>query len=197
MNELFVPAQVKGKQFDVAAERGFEQAEESTTFYQHAKERLLDVNNWDKTCGLPSTTFKLINAKNQEIIGPAKVHDFIRINIPGPGSMQGEGYDWVTIVSIDEQTKAEEQILSMTVRPAPHPQKPFGPVAHFFSNRSSSTFQVIKRGHQVLAEIHGRNELANPEGHLFDRLRNKLIAFGAKIGFSYPQWKLLAEGLVR
>ncbi len=58
---------------------------------------------------------------------------------------------------------------------------------------------MVKRsGSKVLAEVHGRNEEPNDDvDGIFDGLRNAMVGYAAKLGFSVPQWKLLAEGLVK
>jgi hypothetical protein len=62
---------------------------------------------------------------------------------------------------------------------------------------ATSTFQVKRIGNCVSAEEHGRNEVPNLEtGHLLDNIRNAIVSAGAKIGFSYPQWKSLVSGLL-
>ena len=45
--------------------------------------------------------------------------------------------------------------------------------------------------------MHGRNEEANTaESDFFDGLRNMAVGYSAKMGLSFPQWKLLVEGIV-
>lgn len=196
-NEL-IPKQCKGGQMDAVANCSLNSATEAVSFFEVVKNRLLNVNDWDEVCQAPSSTFRLLNAKNQRLERLAQVGDFIRINIPGPGTKLGKGFDWVTIESIDERFLPDGELLSMTVRPCSHPLHPDGITAHFFSASATSTFQVRRLNDSVSAAVHGRNELANTHfGNVFDKIRNWMVAFGAKLGFSYPQWKLLVEGLIR
>ncbi len=197
MNSTIIPKQETGSKMDVVARTELDSIADAVYFFQIVKQRLLNVNQWDDICKLTSTTFKLINAKNQAIVGLAKQDDYIQINIPGPGTKLGEGYDWVRIEKIYEQLAENAELLSITVRPCNHPLKP-NHTAHFFHPIATSTFQVKRIDHVIYAEIHGRNELPNnKEGVWLDRIRNTFVALSAKLGFSYPQWKLLAEGLVR
>lgn len=193
-----IPDQKIGQKLDLSANAFFNSKTEAVTFYEVAKNRLLNVNQWDEVCLSPSAMFKLMNDKGQEIAGLVKEGDYIRINIPGPGTSVGDGYDWVKVESLIEREFAEYEVISLTVRPAHHPLKPFGGVAHFFTNQASSTFQIKRNGTVVFAEIHGRNELVNNKtSKIFDNIRNTLVGLAAKLGMSYPQWKFLAEGLVK
>lgn len=196
MKELFVPEQKEGKQFDVNACVELDNHADALAFFEKVKQRLLNVNYWYELCEFPATTFTLISGDNKKINRLAKEKDYIRINIPGPGTRAGEGFDWVQVERVAEKSSPGFEILSMTVRPVAHPLKPQHGVAHFFSKYSTSTFQVIRTGNKICAAVHGRNEMSNKEGALLDKFRNTLISFGAKLGFSYPQWKLLVEGLV-
>jgi len=198
MENNFIPKQEKGGHLDVTADITFSTIEEAITFFEVAKNRLLDVNFWDEICKAPSATFSLRNDKNSSIKGLAKENDYIRINIPGPGPKTGEGFDWVKIESIKSQEIEGTQLLSMTVRPSNHPLKPKHLIAHFFTAKASSTFEVKRISNKIYAEVHGRNEIANTKaGGFLDRVRNVAVGLGAKLGISYPQWKLLVEGIVR
>ena len=197
MNSNLIPEQKVGSKLDLSSEKKFATYDEAHQFYELAKQRLMSVNQWDETCKAPSSVFKLMNDKCQQIVGTVKEGDFIRIDIPGPGSKEGDGYDWVKVETITEQQILDEEILSITVRPSHHPLKKFSETAHFFKDDATSTFQVKRKGNTVFAEIHGRNELPNTVAKsLFDKLRNSIIGWIAKIGFSYPQWKCLTEGLI-
>lgn len=196
-NEL-IPQQRVGSKLDLHSSTICGTVEEAIVFFQSVKHRLMNVNQWDEICNVPSSVFRLINDKGQEIAGLVQEDDYIRINIPGPGTKVGEGYDWVKVETITEQSFVDEEVLSITVRPTHHPLRAFSETAHFFWNEATSTFQVKRKDKTILAEIHGRNEAPNNDTGIFvDNLRNTLVGWSAKIGFSYPQWKGLTEGLVK
>ncbi|TKC08392.1 hypothetical protein FA048_14655 [Pedobacter polaris] len=198
MENALIPTQKTGSKLDLFSSTVCDSIEEALLFFQVAKNRLIDVNQWDEICNTPSSVFRLINAKGQEIVGLVQEDDYIRINIPGPGTKIGEGYDWVKVESITEKEFSDEEILSITVRPSHHPLRAFSETAHFFWSEATSTFQVKRKGNTVYAEVHGRNEAPNNKTSFFvDNLRNTLVGWGAKMGFSYPQWKGLTEGLVK
>lgn len=198
MDNNLIPKQHIGSKLDLSSEKSFNTLLEAQSFFELAKQRLMNVNQWDEVCKAPSSVFRLMNSKGQEVAGSVKEGDFIRINIPGPGSKVGDGYDWVKVETITEQQLADEEILSITVRPSSHPLKMLNETAHFFKADATSTFQVKRKKTVVSAEIHGRNEMPNNSATaFFDKVRNTLIGWFAKIGFSYPQWKCLAEGLIK
>jgi len=193
-----IPKQQKGGKVDIAAEVQFDTEIESQNFFEIVKRRLIDVNNWDEACLAPASVFRLINSEGKEIVGNVQEGDFIRINIPGPGTKMGEGYDWVRVETIITNQQENSEVLSITVRPSHHPLHAFSETAHFFKDDASSTFQVKRMGKTVSAEVHGRNELANNDTpSVIDNIRNTLVGWSAKLGMSYPQWKLLVEGLVK
>lgn len=197
MKNQFIPEQIVGSKLDLSANIKLDDKQEALDFFEIVKKRLLNVNKWDEICNAPSSTFKLINFKNQPITGLVKKNDYIRIKIPGPGTKLGEGFDWVRVESINEKIAKDEEILSITVRPCSHPLKPKNEIAHFFQPTATSTFQVYRNGNLIYATVHGRNEIPNTKnGRLLDKIRNTLIAWSAKLGFSYPRWKLLVNGLL-
>lgn len=193
-----IPAQVIGNQMDVVSEQNYDSYEQAIVAYQAAKARLFDVNNWHKTCESTATLFQLVDVDGVEVDTIRQGH-MIRIDIPGPGTIAGDGYDWVKIEQIEEQTLSHHnEWAGIRVRPCPHPLCPEKGTAHFFSSDASSTFMVKRNGKEVTGEVHGRNEVVNDALRgVFDGLRNVMVGYSAKIGFSYPQWKLLVDGFVK
>ncbi|MNY17314.1 hypothetical protein D3C86_1506240 [compost metagenome] len=123
--------------------------------------------------------------------------DHFKINIPGPGTTTGDGFDWVVVELIREEESSAAQTIIMRARPAANPLHPNPETAHFFKDKATSTFKVIRNGLEVRAEVHGRNEVPNSDTSvLINNVRNVLVGWSAKIGFSYPQWKSLVTALV-
>lgn len=198
MENIIVPQQLVGSQMDISSETICLTLTEATVLYEVAKERLFKVNNWDKVCGTEATCFQLTDSDGQpaeELVEGC----LIRIDIPGPGTSIGDGYDWVMVEKIVEQSgEGNQKFAAFTVRPCANPANPAEGTAHFFSNCATSTFMVTTYGTSVKAEIHGRNEVANGENEsIFDGLRNTMVGWSAKIGLSFPQWKLLVEGICK
>jgi hypothetical protein len=171
---------------------------QAVQLYEIAKQRLLDVNNWEKLCGPGSADFKLTDMEGNDVQRTAEQHDHFKIDIPGPGTVTGEGFDWVKIESIEEQSLNNgEAAVVMRVRPATNPKGGGNDVAHFFSDDATSNFIVKLHGNTVTAAVYGRNELPNTKAeHAIDKARNTMVALSAVAGVSKLQWKSLVKGMV-
>ena len=161
--------------------------------FERAKQRLLHVNEWEKLCGAGSANFQLTDALGKDVERPAQVQDHFKIDIPGPGTVTGQGYDWVRIEHIEET----DDSLLMRVRPATNPRNEAGDVAHFFSEEATSNFIVKRTTNTVEAAVYGRNELPNTHAEKgVDKARNTMVALSAMAGISKIQWKSLVKGLL-
>lgn len=197
IGENHVPEQTKGSEMNAVESRKFNSVEDARIFYNAVKARLLNINQWYEYAELPMSSFKLFDHAGRAAERTTIEGDYIRIDIPGPGTQAGEGYDWVIVESILEERLDQDQVISIRVRPAAHPFNRDEDVAHFLKDLATSTFQVKCIGQSVYAEEHGRNEVPNTNTeHTIDNIRNTLVGWGAKIGFSYPQWKSLVKGLL-
>lgn len=193
-----VPAQEIGTKMDVVERIKLGSEDEAIHFFQTVKERLLDVNSWAEFAGGASSDFYLTDANGVQVHRKAIGGDHIKIDIPGPGTRTGGGYDWVTIDEIKSQVFDGVEVLSMTARPSSNPLNKEADTAHFLTQQATSTFQVKRMGRTIYAEEHGRNETPNTHtDHAVDNIRNTVVGWGAKIGFSYPQWKALVKGLLK
>ncbi|MBC6111406.1 hypothetical protein ACFOG5_22700 [Pedobacter fastidiosus] len=190
-----IPVQCIGSQMDVVEKRIFKDEAVARVKFGGIKERLLDVNNWGKYAGI--SAFRLMDTHGIRAERLAIKTDFIRIDIPGPGTHAGMGYDWVLIEDIEEIESEQERILYMRVRPCPHPLSGTHETAHFLKQDATSTFIVRQLGSYIYAEEHGRNEMPNiADGSFYDKGRNFVVGMAAKFGLSYPQWKSLVKGLL-
>lgn len=175
--------------------------EEARRRYERARDRLLEVNNWKRLCGPLSASFTLTDSSgNVRRHKKAAEGDHIRINLLGPGSQTGSGFDWVEIEKIEDKAtpSGSTAYIAMRVRPSGNPKETPGKVAHFFQDNATSSFVVERSGSLLRASVYGRNEQPNtaPEG-LLDKVRNFFIAITASLGMARPQWKRLAKGLLR
>lgn len=194
-----VPKQVKGAKSDTSHSVDFKGREEALEFFEVAKNRLLDVSNWHKLAGMGTASFALTDGVGNIVRRVAGEGDHLRIDIPGPGSKTGDGYDWVKIERIEHKNDAanDNEEISMRARPASNPNDSAEETAHFFKDDASSTFMVLREKNIVKAEIHGRNELPNVEQETrLDSIRNVFTALLAVLGFSKFQWKKLVKGIV-
>jgi|SRR5690606_35888240 len=194
-----VPPQYEGKQVDLESSTTLGDDARAKSFFSEAKRRLLDINRWHETAELPVAAFVLTDAQGGEAVKSRPAEgDKVRIDIPGPGTSAGDGYDWVIVENITESKSPTGEICSITLRPTSNPLKLEQDTAHFFNDGASSTLVVERRGNDVIARYYGRNEVVNTEvDSAVDKVRNAMVGAGAKLGFSYPQWKSLIEGIVK
>ena len=190
-----IPDQQEGSKIDVEESRNFETINDATAFFEVACRRLLNINLWGEISGLSS--FQLFDEHGNEVHREGIQGDYIRIDIPGPGTQSGEGFDWVRIEEIIQHQDAEEELLAVKVRPSVKPMAENTSPAHFLKAEATSTFIVRRLQMVVKAEEHGRNEMANTDTEsILDNARNLFVGGAAKLGFSYPQWKLLVKGIM-
>lgn len=192
-----IPPQHTGSEMDAVEKIDLANEAEAIRFFETVKDRLLNVNSWGEMAKLPMSSFRLVNSQGQEKPGKAQEGDYVKIDIPGPGTQSGKGFDWVILESIKENQDIASAYISITARPAPNPTGDVTEIAHFLKDDATSTFQVKRIGNTIYAEEHGRNEVPNTDTNKsLDNIRNTLVGWGAKLGLSYPQWKSLVKGLV-
>jgi len=192
-----VPPQQIGTEMNAVEKIELPSEAEAIHFFRTVKMRLLDVNRWAEVAGVPLSTFRLTDCHGNEVHRSVVEGDYLKIDIPGPGTKTGSGYDWVVVEQIREEIRDGVEILTMTVRPAANPLNEDVHIAHFLTDQATSTFQVKRIENTIYAEEHGRNETPNTDtGYVLDNVRNAFVGWTAKIGFSYPQWKSLVNGLI-
>src|SRR5690606_25373642 len=125
-------------------------------------------------------------SEGKEKEGVPAIGNYFRINIPGPGSPAGDGYDWVRVEKIEDEIApdAEQESFTIQVRPAPNPKKR-EETAHFFDSGATSSFVVNRKDRTVSAAVFGRNEKPNTKSRsLPDKIRNAVVGKSAQAGFS-------------
>ncbi|MBD1395232.1 hypothetical protein [Mucilaginibacter glaciei] len=194
-----IPEQTEGQQIDVIEFFDAANTAEAHHVFLAVKSRLKDVTKWHEYAGLLSANFALTDSMGNEVYKFAEVGDLIRIDLPGPGSAAGGGYEWVRIEAMDDNTDefTETEYITMTARPVANPKNPDKAIAHFFGHHSTVTFVIERYLNHISAAARGRNEVANTTNTgLFDTVRNTIIALSAREGLSLPQWKALMNGLL-
>ncbi len=198
MNTL-VPENIKGKPVDLSKSASLSTREEALDCFKRAYKRLLNPPVWHQLTGALGAEFLLVNHKGEQLDRLIQPGDYLRINIPGPGSTLGEGYDWVKVEAMEDKTNAdaEEESITIRVRACKNPTTPENDVAHFFQDEATSTFIVQRIGNTVTAYYYGRNELPNTNtSKTTDNIRNTLMAMGAMAGLSELHWSSLIKGLL-
>jgi len=192
-----LPPQFTGKEIEAEATIELKGTMDPKNFFDMAKKKLLDVNDWNKIAGVLTAKFQIIDEKGKAVNRSIKKGDYIRINIPGPGSKEGDGYDWVCVEDIKELNKEAVQSVGFRVRPTENPFGEKNETAHFYSNEATSSFIITREDAKIISWIVDRNLQPNTESDsLVDKVRDVAVGVSAIAGFSKIQWQGLADGLI-
>lgn len=194
-----VPSNETGKALDIKDSVTENNREDAVNTFQRACTRLLNPALWHELAGVASASFKLVSENNPDMQKFATLNDYIQIDIPGPGSSAGDGFDWVKIEAIEKNTDTPaDESFGLKLRACANPDKKNGGTAHFFTAEATSSFIISRNGNSITASYHGRNEIPNStEVILADKIRNSIVAAGAMMGFSELQWLALLKGFLQ
>ena len=199
MTDELIPSNQVGKQLDLTSTIEKKSREEAEALYNKAAARLLLPGGWQQIAGWASAEFTAFDDSQQILSRPVKEGDYIRINIPGPGTSKGEGYDWVRVGLVSDETDKDyiAQYLGLRLDTSTDPFADDPGTAHFFEEGASSTLLIIRKGNTVQSSYHGRNErINNRTDKVLDNIRNTLTGAGALGGLSELQWNGLLKGLL-
>ncbi len=200
METILIPQQKEGKHNDLYFSADFATRDEAVDCFKRAYKRLLNPKVWHELGGIFSGEFVLVDETGNQPHRLAQLGDIYRIDLPGPGTSAGNGYDWVRIDAIDDRSDetGEEELFSLRVAPTFNPSHATPVTAHFFKPGASSTFVVSRTGNQVKAGYHGRNEVPNNDTvSTIDNLRNSMMGTAALAGLSEIQWSSMMEALLK
>ncbi len=193
-----LPEQYTGKEIIAEAYKVLPNTNEAIFQYDVAKSRLLTCNNWREVAGTFSANFQIVDAAGIEVNRKVQKGDFLKIDIPGPGSKAGSGYDWVQVEEVKEMSDTDMQSVAFRVRPTANPTDNEKDIAHFYDVSATSNFVVTREGAKLTATVVDRNAKPNDDTHsTIDKIRDAVVATGAMASFSEIQWQNLAEGIVR
>jgi len=193
-----IPPQREGIQADIIEMVKAADAQDAKLIFLQARERLYAINNWSGISEGITANFALTDSNGNQKDDRPLPGDMIRIDIPGPGSSAGEGYDWVRVELVEDNRHPDrdEEWSVMKVRPAEDPVKQEG-VAHFLENIATSSFIVRRHDDLVSAEVHGRNEKPNTGAKkIGDKIRNLFVGSAAAAGVGKIQWQKLVRGIL-
>lgn len=193
-----IPDHYTGRIIDTTSQVECTSIEEARAFFEVVKQRLLNVNAWNDYAGAATAKFQVVDKEGVEVTRQVTQGDFFKINIPGPGSLSGEGYDWVRVEEVRVVSEGEVESVGIRVRPTANPQNDDDQIAHFYSEESTSNFTVTREGHKITVGIYDRNTKPNLKGEgILDKARDLLVGLGAVTSFSKFQWQKLADGLLQ
>jgi hypothetical protein len=192
-----IPEQQTGKAIDAESSIELKDENEAKKFFVKVKDRLQNVNQWKEYAGNISARFQLVDRQGNEVQRKAEKGDYFQIDIPGPGSKSGDGYDWVEIEDEVSSSSADSESFGFRVRPADNPKKIDDEVAHFYSRESTSTFVVERNNNKIRASVHDRNTKPNTDAERpSDKIRDAVVGMAGAFTFSKIQWKNLTDGLL-
>jgi hypothetical protein len=131
-NPQVVPENIAGKLVDLEASVMEDSATEAENTFNRACTRLLNPPIWHELAGALSARFELQNHDGQYPERLAEVGDYLKINIPGPGNSAGDGYDWVKVEAIEENTLPDAAAsFALRLRSSAKPGREEKGTAHF------------------------------------------------------------------
>ena len=192
-----IPEQFKGQALEVEASQVSAIETAAQSLYEAAKKKLLSVNDWHHIVAGITARFQIVDQNGNGVSRKVTKGDYLRINIPGPGNKEGDGYDWVVVEELKEINKGSFQSAGFRVRPTENPFGKKNETAHFYSNETTSSFIIIKENLKIVSWIVDRNMLPNTESEsLVDKVRDVMVGVSGIAGFSKVQWQGLADGLL-
>ncbi|GAO41908.1 hypothetical protein [Flavihumibacter petaseus] len=192
-----VPENERGKSLDLYAHTLAPSEPDAIVLFRMAVSRLLHPMTWGKVAGAHAFDVKIWGQEAGDLRAEIREGDYLKIDIPGPGSSAGDGYDWVKADRLEEGVDPDaSESMGMRLRTCRNPEEQSNDTAHFFKEGAASIFILARSGNEVSAKYFGRNEETNDSGSLFDRLRNYVVSLGAKAGGSEKMWTDFINGLI-
>lgn len=193
-----VPGQNRGDSVTAEGSRSFEDVIAAKAFFFQTEARLLDVNQWHAQAGEALARFTLTDEAGNPLDGIAKQGLLVKIDIPGPGSEAGGGFDWVRIEEIKRTDSPDVQSTALRVRPVAAPGSGNEEPTHFYDEESTSTFTLTREHAVITAAVYDRNINPNTEADsLIDKVRNAITGLVGEKVFSKIQWQALVDGLLK
>ena len=195
---MSVPENESGKKINAESVVRLPDLQQAAEHFEKAKTRLLDVSSWNAVAPELAGTFELTDSSGVTLNRSAQEGDYFKIDIPGPGTESGDGYDWVIVEEIAPLGEGDEESVAMTVRPAANPTSETDDTSHFYDEQSTSTFSVSRSGTKVSAAVYDRNVKENKDAEkATDKIRNAVIGTVGKLFFSKLEWEMWTDAIVR
>lgn len=180
--------------------RSFMRREDAESLYKAAREKILNVNQWDKLTDTGSSRFQLIDSDAGIINGPAKANVFMRVDIAGKGTETGYGYDWLKIEDwVDMEDENENiSLLSFSLRPSINPEQKNESIAHYFSDESVITLLLRRESNHVKLSVFESHLTINPlaEKSVAGTIRESLIGNAGICGLENKDWEEIVMNLL-
>jgi hypothetical protein len=198
MNYPQIPKHIRGKSSDIVSMVCKEDEILAIEHFKEVKNHLISVNKWHTYSDDIRTDFYLVDENDNLVSKGFEIGNYIKINIPGPGNPSGKGFDWTEITSIqDGSDETNNPFFAFTVKPCAAPNVASNSTTHFYTDDTTNTFVARCVSNCVYLEVHSRNELENTKNvPILDKIRNKAIAVGGKLGLGNLNWDAFTKGLL-
>lgn len=196
--DRIVPSEFRGKQTELNSSLSLETNEIAAERFKYISSILLSPNHWQDLCGKLSPKFTLVDSSGNQLERLAAVGDYIQINLPGPSSSNGDGFDWVKVDAIEWGSgDSSNQSVGIRIRPCSNPLNDEEEVAHFFEPSATGTYILHQENNTITAYYYGKNEVTNKStDKMLDNIRNTLVASVGILGVSEIQWKIFITKLL-
>ena len=172
-----------------SAKRNFTDEEQARSVFLEVKEKLLNLDNWNKNSGLSS--FEIFD-ENGDVQADKTIRPggFERITLPGTGKN-----DWVRVIDIYN----DENETVITVKPTYDPtdgNPDKKSVSHFFTDEATNNFCLQKDDKSVTMYVIGLNEKQNSgeTDSMVETVRNVAVAnLGSYLGIQKSEWTTFCE----
>ena len=84
-----VPNQESGKAIDAVSSVELADENDARNLFEDVRKRLQNVNEWKQYAGNLSAEFQLVDTNGTEVQREPAKGDYLKIDIPGPGSKDG------------------------------------------------------------------------------------------------------------
>lgn len=154
-NHYLVPLQFQGFEKNLEYSIISDSVEDAEDDFVDAKERLLDVNNWNKYSENATIAFQLSDSNGKNAKRHARRGDHIRLEM---ASTTGATPDWVAIEAIeyDDYPDLGIETFAIRVRRSANPAQKRDEAD--MPHDTTATFVIERRGRKLFSSYHGRNE---------------------------------------
>jgi len=185
-----IPKQQQGHEKNLEYIMPCDSIEEAEDSFVDAKERLMDVNNWNKYSGIDGLEFRLSDHHGKTVSRHARKGDHIRIEVSATGQEgRSEDMDWVAIEAIEYDDYPDQgmETFGMRLHTCMNPEnKQNCDAPYSLSDDATSTFVILRWGSKLIVTYHGRNEPINQANLPDDQ---------TSLGLSDLQWSSLVSGI--
>jgi hypothetical protein len=161
-NHYLVPAREQGDLKDVACSITAPDTDEAEYAFVDAKDRLLDINSWNKYCPAIGIGFRLTDSHGIGVGRHARKGDLMRMQRLNSDINKPEGFDWAVIEAIeyDDYPDVSMEVFAIRLKTAANPLNK--EVQE--DNDATATFVIERRQSKLYAAYHGRNAADGEEG---------------------------------